>query len=201
MRAVRADVLIIGAGIAGLSCALRLARGGERHIVVITRADDPLEGATRHAQGGIVTLGRGDSPERLVGDILRAGAGLSLRRAAEIVAKEGPALVRQLLIEEAGVPFDRTPEGALHYTREGAHSSPRILHVGDRTGAAIIGALRDLLKKFSNVELITGATAVDLITFPHHARDPLTVYDPITCHGAYVLDQESGEVHRYIAGA
>jgi L-aspartate oxidase len=201
MTVVSTDVLIVGAGIAGLSCALRLARDRERHVVVITRAGDPLEGATRHAQGGIATLGPGDSPEQLVADILRAGAGLSLRRAAEIVATEGPELVRDLLLEEAGVPFDRTPEGDLHYTREGAHSTPRILHVGDQTGAAIIGALHSLIEKFSNVELVTRATAVDLITFPHHARDPLKVYEPVTCHGAYVLDQGTGEVHRYIAGA
>ncbi len=201
MGAVSADVLVIGAGIAGLSCALRLTRDRARQIVVITREGDPEESATRYAQGGIAALGPGDSLELFVEDILQAGAGLSLKRAAEIVAREGPALVRKLLIEEAGVPFDRMPEGDLHYTREGAHSVPRILHVGDRTGAAIVQALHALLRKFPNVELVTGATAVDLITFPHHARDPLTVYEPITCCGAYVLDQGTGEVHRYIAGA
>lgn len=201
MRTEIADVLVIGAGIAGLSCALRLARDREREIVVITREGDPQEGATHHAQGGIATLGPGDSAERLVEDILRAGAGLSLRRAAEIVAREGPELVRRLLIEEARVPFDRAPGGGLHYTREGGHSVPRVLHVGDRTGAAITEALHALLREFPNVKVVTRATAVDLITFPHHARDPLTVYDPIACHGAYVLDQETGQVHRYIAGA
>jgi len=196
-----ADVLVIGTGIAGLACALRLARDRERWIVVITREADPEEGSTRHAQGGIATLGPGDSAELFVEDILRAGAGLSLRRAAEIVAREGPELVRRLLIEEARVPFDRAPGGDLHYTREGGHTVPRILHVGDRTGAAIARALHGLLTGFPNVKLVTRATAVDLITFPHHARDPLTVYDPITCHGAYVLDQGTGEVHTYLAGA
>ncbi len=201
MMAVEADVLIIGAGIAGLSCALHLARDREREIIVITREADPEESSTRYAQGGIATLGPGDSAELFVEDILRAGAGLSLRRAAEIVAREGPKLVQEVLVEEAEVPFDRTPRGELHYTREGGHSVPRILHVGDHTGAAIAAALHSLLKRFPNVRFETRKTAVDLITFPHHARDPLTVYDPITCHGAYVLDQESGEVRRYIAGA
>jgi len=196
-----ADVLVIGAGIAGLSCALRLAEERHLRIIVITRETDPEEGATRYAQGGIATLGPGDSTGKFVEDILRAGAGLSLRRAAEIVAKEGPELVQRVLVQEAGVPFDRTPKGELHYTREGGHSVPRILHVGDRTGAAISQALHELLRELPNVELVTGATAVDLITFPHHARDPLTVYEPITCHGAYVLEQEKGEVRRYIAGA
>jgi len=201
MGAIEADVLVIGAGIAGLATALRLARDRERQVVILTRELEPQEGASRYAQGGIATLGEDDSPELLVEDILRAGAGLSLRRAAEILAEEGPSLVREILIEEAKVPFDRMAEGDLHYTREGGHSRPRVLHVGDRTGEAIVQALHRLLKEFINVRLVTRATAVDLITFPHHARDPLTVYEPITCHGAYVLDQASGEVHRYLTGA
>jgi len=201
MKVVEADVLVIGTGIAGVSAALRLARDKARRIVVITREADSLEGATRHAQGGIATVGPDDSPDLLVENILRAGAGLSLQRAAEILAEEGPRLVQEILIEEAQIPFDRSAEGNLHYTREGGHSVARILHVGDRTGEAIAKGLHALLKEFPNVELVTCATAVDLITFPHHALDPHTVYDPITCHGAYVLDQRSGEVHRYIAGA
>jgi len=201
MRGHEADILVIGTGIGGVACALRLARDRARKIVVITREKDPLEGATRHAQGGIATVGPDDSPDLLAEDILRAGAGLSLKKTAELVASEGPELVRKLLVQEAKVPFERTAEGKLDFTREGGHSRARVLYVGDQTGAAIAQALHALLGQFPNVELVTCATAVDLITFPHHALDLLTVYDPITCHGAYVLDQRSGEVERYIAGA
>jgi len=201
MRVVETDALIIGTGIAGLSTALHLSRDQTRQVVLVTRAEDPTEGSTRYAQGGIVTLGRDDSPDLLVQDILRAGAGLSSTQAARIVAEEGPKLVQKILIEQAHVPFAHTPEGELHFTREGAHSKARILHVGDHTGAAISRALLGLLEGLPNVTIVKRATAVDLITFPHHALDPLTVYAPITCHGAYVLDQESGEVHRYLAGA
>jgi L-aspartate oxidase len=111
MKAVEADVLVIGAGIAGLATALRLARDREREIVVLTREAEPEEGASRYAQGGIATLGEDDSPGLLVEDILQAGAGLSLKRAVEILAQEGPKLVRELLIEEAAVPFDRSARG------------------------------------------------------------------------------------------
>jgi len=196
---VQTDVLIIGCGIAGATVALMLARDRERQITVITRATEPEESNTRYAQGGIVALGEDDSPDLLVQDILAAGAGLSLPSAARILAEEGPRLVEDLLIRELGVPFDREPDGRLSYGLEGAHSRPRILHVGDATGQAIIKAMIAALREYPNVRLVTRATAVDLITFPHHARNSLTVYEPITCHGAYVLDQVTGRVHRYLA--
>src|SRR5512135_2825282 len=101
------DVLIIGCGIAGAATALHLARNPQRRITVITRAADPHESNSRYAQGGIVARGPDDSAELLVADILAAGAGASLPRAAHILAEEGPRLVREVLIEAAGVPFDR----------------------------------------------------------------------------------------------
>ncbi len=195
------DVLIIGCGIAGASAALRLARDAQRQITIITRAAEPEESNTRYAQGGIVTLGEKDSADLIVKDILAAGAGLSLPAAARILAEEGPGLVNEVLIEAAGASFDQTDDGQLAFGREGAHSSPRILHVGDATGRAIIQALIAALRECPNVHIITAATAVDLITFPHHANDPLSIYEPITCHGAYIFGQSHRAVHRYLAGA
>jgi len=195
------DVLIIGCGIAGASAALRLAQDRERQITLVTRAADPAESNSRYAQGGIVTVGEKDSAALLVKDILSAGAGLSLPSAARILADEGPNLVREVLIGAAGVAFDRTSDGRLAYGREAAHSRPRILHVGDATGRAIVEALIAALRQYSNVRIVTSATAVDLITFPHHARNPLTVYRPITCYGAYVFEQPRRTVRRYLAGA
>jgi L-aspartate oxidase len=200
MKLVQSDVLIIGCGIAGAAAALRLAEDRERQITIITRATDPEESNSRHAQGGIVTLGKDDSAGLIIRDILDAGAGLSLPSAAKILADEGPALVQKVLIEQAGVPFDRAPDGTFDFGREGAHSLPRILHVGDTTGKAIIRGLHRLMHECPNIHFVHSATAVDLITFPHHARDPLAIYQPITCHGAYVFDQADGAVHRYLAG-
>ena len=200
------DVLIIGCGISGASAALRLAQDRHRQITVITRAAELEEGSTRYAQGGIVTLceepeGDGaDSADLLVNDILSAGAGLSLPSVARILADEGPGLVRSVLLEAAGVSFDRVSGGRLAYGREAAHSRSRILHVGDATGKAIIGGLVAALRQQPNVRFVTAATAVDLITFPHHASDPLTVYEPIACHGAYVFEQAHRAVRRYLAG-
>jgi len=201
MNSHQSDVLIIGCGIAGASAALRLAQDGQRQITIITRAAEPEESNTRYAQGGIVTLGEEDSPALLVKDILAAGDGLSLSTAARIIAEEGPDLVRQVLVETIAVPFARASDGRLAYGREAAHSRSRILHVGDATGKAIIQALIAALRQRPNVHIVTEATGVDLITFPHHAHDPLAVYEPIACHGAYVFEQSRRAVSRYLAGA
>ena len=193
------DVLIVGSGIAGATAALNLARNPQRRIILITRAPDPCESNSRYAQGGIIGRGPGDSPELLVEDILAAGAGASLPLAARILAEEGPALLQEVLVKTAKVPFDAQGNGEPAWGQEGAHSRRRILHVGDGTGQAIISAMMQVVRQTPNIELITDATAVDLITYPHHSRDPLAAYEPVTCHGCYVFDRRGKAVHRTLA--
>jgi L-aspartate oxidase len=193
------DVLIIGSGIAGATAALKLAQNPQRHIILITHEMDPHESNSRYAQGGIISRGLDDSADLLAADILAAGAGASLPQAAHILAEEGPQLLQEVLIGMAGIAFDRDKNGEMEYGQEGAHSRRRILHVGDGTGRAIMQGLIAALQKCSNVELLTEATAVDLITYPHHSRDPLAAYQPITCHGAYVFDRKGKSVHRTLA--
>ncbi|MDX9991035.1 MAG: L-aspartate oxidase [Anaerolineales bacterium] len=195
------DVLIIGSGIAGASAALKLAKDPARRIILITREPDPRESNSRYAQGGIVHRGPGDSPELLVRDILEAGAGASLPEAAQIVAEEGPLRLKQLLLTEAAVGFDRDSSGELAFGQEAAHSRRRILHVGDGTGRSIMESLTEALRRQPNIELLTNATAVDLITYPHHSRNPLDTYRPITCYGAYVFDRNGKAIHRTLARA
>jgi L-aspartate oxidase len=195
------DVLIIGSGIAGATAALRLARNPNRHIVLITRAPDARESNSRYAQGGIISCGPDDSAELLVKDILVAGAGASLPSAAEILAREGPELLQEILVRTAGIHFDHDSNGDPEYGQEAAHSRRRILHVGDGTGRAIMQGLVEVLKHLPNVELEINFTAVDLITYPHHSRDPLTAYQPITCHGAYIFDRNAHTIHRTLAAA
>lgn len=198
---IETDVLIIGCGMAGATAALRLAQDRWRQVLVVTRAAEAEESNTRYAQGGIVGRGYGDSPELLARDLMAAGAGLCLPEAVRILAEEGPDLVQRLLVQEAGVAFDRDAGGALLYTLEGGHSVPRVLHVGDATGLAIERALVARLRELPNVTLMSDTTAVDLITSPHHTRDPLAVYRPITCHGAYLFDRRANVVHRALAPA
>ena len=195
------EVLIIGCGIAGATAALQLARNPRRQITVLTRAPDPHESNTQYAQGGIIGRGVDDNSELLLKDILAAGAGVSSPRAARILAEEGPPLLHQVLEQAAGVRFDSDSKGEPLWGNEAAHSRRRILHVGDGTGAAIMSGLIDALRSCPNIKIESNVTAVDLITFPHHSRDPLDNYCPISCHGAYMFNREEHTVHRYLAAA
>lgn len=196
---ITTDILIIGSGIAGATAALTLAQNPELHITVMTREPDCNESNTRWAQGGIIYRGVDDSPALLAQDIIAAGAGATLPEAATILANEGPLRLERLLLQQAIVEFDREPDGSLMLGQEAAHSRRRILHVSDRTGRSIIEALTAAMHRHPNIEVLTNATAVDLITYPHHSRDPLDTYQPITCHGAYIFDRTAAMVHRIIA--
>ena len=195
------EVLIIGCGIAGATAALRLARNPERQITIITRATEAHESNTRYAQGGIIGRGPDDNSQLLFEDIIAAGAGVTSPEAARILADEGPPLLNEVLERTAGVIFDHTEEGTPVWGQEAAHSRRRILHVGDSTGLAIMNGLVSALKQFPNIKIQTEATAVDLITFPHHSRNPLDNYREISCHGCYVFDRTEKTVHRYLASA
>src|SRR6476659_3224780 len=176
------EVLIIGGGLAGATAALRLARNPERQITIITRASDVHESNTRYAQGGIIGRGPDDTAELLYEDIIAAGAGVTSPQAARILADEGPPLLNEVLERTAGIGFDHTAEGAPVWGQEAAHSRRRILHVGDATGLAIMNGLAAALGRYPNITIKSDATAVDLITFPHHSRNPLDNYRAISCH-------------------
>lgn len=201
MAPLTTETLIIGCGIGGAAAALRLARDRERKILVLTRAPDATECNTRYAQGGIVSRGPEDSYERLVEDILRAGCNAGNRSAIEQLARLGPELVREILIDDLGMSFDRDPNGSYAFTSEGGHSSPRVLHVADATGKAIELALLERLKALPNVELRAGCTAIDLITSSHHLRYSSARFQPPQCLGAYVLDGKKQAVYPVLADA
>ena len=191
------DVLVIGTGVAGCAAALAAARDGAE-VTVATRAREVTESNTFYAQGGIVARPPGDTPELLAADIVRAGDGLCDPEAVGLLAREGPDLVRDLLIDELRVPFDR--EGAdFHWTLEGAHSMPRVLHVKDETGAPIERALIDACRREKNVGWLVGTTAVDLLTLSHDSLDPTDRYDPPTVVGAQLLERQTGEVRPLLA--
>lgn len=197
---LRTDVLVIGCGIAGGTAALELADAGAQ-VVVLTRADRPEESNTYLAQGGIIFRGEDDSPEMLARDIIEAGAGLCHDQAVRTLSEAGPPLVQSILIDRLDVPFDRLPDGRLSLGREGGHSVARIVHATDATGRAIETAIVDALQRHPNITLLTDHTAVDLLTPAHQGRDRRAVYEPLSCVGAYVLDQHTGQIGRIFSRA
>lgn len=192
------DVLIIGCGAAGSSCALRAAKAG-LSVILLTNAADPLESNSNYAQGGIVARPPGDTAEELAADITAAGDGLCEPRAVQLLAETIPQIVDEFLIEALRVEFSRDAEGHLDFTQEAAHSRRRIVHADDATGHAITVRVLEAVRAEPRIQLTTQHTAVDLITVPHHSVDPLAGYGEIECLGAYALDQRTGKVKRYFA--
>ena len=158
----RADVVVVGSGIAGLTTALaaRRSTGGRVMLVTKTYLD---AGSTRWAQGGIAAaLGEGDSPEQHLQDTLVAGVGLCNEAAVRVLVEEGPARVRELI--EIGTKFDRTSRGDIALTREGGHHRDRIAHAGgDATGLEIERALIAALHAEDDIEVVEHALVLDLL--------------------------------------
>jgi L-aspartate oxidase len=155
------DVVIIGGGLAGLFCALKLA---PRPVTLISAA--PLgEGASSAwAQGGIAAaVAEGDSPEAHAADTIAAGGGIVDEAVALALAREASARIDDLL--RYGVPFDRDLEGKLAVGREAAHSARRIVHVrGDMAGKAIIAALTQAVRETPSIRVIERFAAEALTT-------------------------------------
>ncbi len=188
-------VVVVGAGLAGLTVALELARS--RPVVVLAKRDLD-ESATAWAQGGIVgVLGADDSVESHVRDTQEAGAGIVDEHAARFMAEHSAAAVQWLV--EQGVGFSADPEGplGLHLTREGGHAVRRIAHAADATGRAIHDALLARARAHPNIVLRERWVAVDLITSRHLGPPG----GAPRCHGVYALDMDRGRVETLAADA
>ncbi|MDD9272058.1 L-aspartate oxidase [Paenibacillus sp. GCM10023248] len=157
---VHTDVIVIGAGIAGLFTALRASE--TKKVLMITKKS-LLDSNTRYAQGGIAAvISDEDSPEYHMQDTLIAGAGLCSPEAVDVLVHEGPNGVQDLI--RMGTKFD-LENGEFALTKEGAHSQRRILHAqGDATGAEIVRALSERTKQDPNIEIWDDHFVIDLIT-------------------------------------
>ncbi len=193
-------VVIIGAGLAGLTTALHLA---ETQPVVVLAKRHLEEAATAWAQGGIVgVLGSDDSIASHVRDTQDAGAGLVDENTAEFIAQHSAAAIEWLVAR--GVPFSPDPQGplGLHLTREGGHAVRRIAHAADATGKAIHDVLLAEVKRHPNITLRERWMALDLITNRHLKRSVvLEQGEPQRCHGVYALDIDSQRVETLPASA
>lgn len=156
---VRTDAVVVGSGVAGLSAALGAA---PRRVTLLTKVPFGGGGSSSWAQGGIAAaVGADDDPAIHAADTLAAGAGLSDPEIVELLTEEGPARVRRLLA--LGARFDRDRGGHLALGREAAHSRRRILHAhGDATGAEIVRALTEAVRRSAGVLVVDRAFALEL---------------------------------------
>lgn len=153
------DVLVIGAGLAGLYTALKLAPA---RVTVLAAAKPGGGASSMWAQGGIAAaLGEGDSPALHAADTIAAGAGIVDPVIAGILTDEAPARIEDLAA--LGVPFDRDANGHFVQGREAAHSRSRIVRVGgDGAGAAIMSALIARVAQANHIEVVWGRRAIAL---------------------------------------
>ncbi|NLP06308.1 L-aspartate oxidase [Candidatus Fermentibacteria bacterium] len=187
----RCDVLVIGAGLAGMACALELP--SRMSVILLSKVRLPA-GSTCLAQGGLAApVAPDDSIDLHIADTVAAGGDLVDRAVARRIISSGPALVEKL--RSWGVPLEGTDNGL--GGMEGGHSRRRVLHHTDRTGRWISENLAGLCRTRPNIEIMEGAFAINLITGPPGAEGSGDIPGH-RCLGAYVL--MGGEVHTFLSG-
>jgi L-aspartate oxidase len=184
------DVLIIGAGAAGMTLALSLPT--HLNIALISKGD-LSSGSTDWAQGGVAAvLDTGDSISQHINDTLDAGAGLCHEDAVTFTVEQSTEAIRWLI--DLGVPFTADAESELgfHLTREGGHSHRRIIHAADATGHAITETLSQAVLSSPHITVLCDMTAVDLITTAKLQQQAPAERN--RCIGAYLYDPKHNSV-------
>ncbi len=157
---MKADVVIVGCGVAGLYCALRLPR--DKKIIMITKSDAEKSDSFL-AQGGICVQRDEEDYAPYFEDTMRAGHYENDRQSVDIMIRSSREVISDLIA--CGVEFEQE-NGELAYTREGAHSRPRILFHEDQTGREITSKLLSAVRKLDNVTLLEHHTMLDIIEVP-----------------------------------
>ena len=183
MKYSKYSAVIVGSGISGLFCALKLAQqiNLPDGILVVTKSNFG-ESNSRYAQGGIVGVmndNKDDSVELHINDTLKAGAGLSEIDITKFISENSDEVINDLI--ELGVNFDRDENGNLTYTLEGAHSVKRILHAGgDATGSVMEKTLCARVKENSNIDILEDTTVVELLVDSDNECKGLIIYNDDT---------------------
>lgn len=196
---MQTDFLVIGSGIAGLTYAIKVAKKfPEKKVIVITKTTSD-ETNTKYAQGGIAGVwdANNDSFDKHIEDTLIAGDGLCNKTIVEIVVKEGPERIKEII--DYGADFDKTKTGEYALGKEGGHSAFRILHHKDVTGKEMERALLEEVSTLTNIQILNHCFVVDLITQHHLGYLVTKSTTDITCFGVYVLNTATNEIEKIIA--
>jgi L-aspartate oxidase len=191
---IKTDFLVLGSGIAGLFYAIKAAEIG---TVAIVTKKEKAESNTNYAQGGIASvIAPDDTYQSHIEDTMKAGAYLCHRDAVEVLVKEGPHQIKELI--DIGVAF--TKKGSLlDLGKEGGHSMHRIVHAADLTGKEVERALLAYASDHPNITIYENHVAIDLITEHHLFGTEKKQYNSIHCWGAYVLDAKSNTVTAFLS--
>lgn len=176
------DVIIVGAGVAGLNCALHL--DGDKNALLICKGK-PEKSDSYLAQGGICCMQGKEDFASYFEDTMRAGHRENNREAVESMIENSPAVIEELL--SIGVRFAKNGDGTLATTREGGHSKNRICFHKDCTGKEITSRLMEKVQTLKNVEIAAETTLLDLITADN------------VCYGIVVKENSSGKVKKIFA--
>jgi L-aspartate oxidase len=190
------DILVIGSGLAGLGYALKVAEFARVNLVTKRGLTDT---STRMAQGGIAAvLGPDDRFEYHIQDTLTTGEGLSHPDIVELVVRQGPARIRELI--DLGAHFDLGKDNGYDLGREGGHSHRRIIHAHDMTGAEVERILVEKVLAHPNIQVYENHMGVNLITLERLVRQGRVVNEAErTCLGAYVFNKATGQVDSFMA--
>jgi L-aspartate oxidase len=189
---IKTDILVLGSGSAGLFFALECAKNSKLKILIITKKERS-ESNTNYAQGGIASvMNEHDSYEDHIRDTLIAGAGLCHEDAVRVLVEEGPLRIRDLM--DLGAQFTRDKSGELHLGKEGGHSAHRIVHTRDLTGKEIERSLLSAVASHPQITMLEDHYAIELLTDHQRTDRKRKKKDPITCYGAYILNEKSGKV-------
>lgn len=190
------DYLVIGSGIAGMSFALKVAKTGKVALVCKSTLD---EANTALAQGGVaaVTNTLVDNFDKHIEDTMIAGDWLSDTEAVKKVVTEAPTQIKELI--GWGVDFDKNKDGEFDLHREGGHSEFRILHHQDNTGYEIQQSLIKAVKNNPDIDIFENHFAVEICTQHHLGKIVTRRTQDITCYGAYVLNEKTGNVDTFLS--
>ncbi len=190
------DILVIGSGLAGLGYALKVADFAKVNLIT---KKGLTETSTSKAQGGIAAvLGADDRFEYHIKDTLTVGEGLSHPDIVELVVRQGPDRVRELI--DMGAHFDAGKDNGYDLGREGGHSHRRVIHAQDMTGAEVERILSEKVLAHPNIRVFENHMGVDLITPQRLVRRGAVVANAEeSCLGAYVLNTMTGEVDTFMA--
>jgi L-aspartate oxidase len=191
---MQTDFLVIGSGIAGLTYALKISEAQpDKSIIVMTKSTSD-ETNTKYAQGGIAAVWdeEQDNFDKHIEDTLIAGDGLCDENIVNIVVKEGPHRVREII--DWGARFDKEADGDYALGKEGGHSESRILHYKDVTGKEMERALLETVKSKPNIRMINHCFVVDLITQHHLGFLVMKSTPDISCYGVYALNLQTNQI-------